>query len=111
MRADLLMDVAVQQEPQERRFVALIEGDDAGLTAYVERGAQRVFVHTEVGDRFAGRGVASTLIRSALETTRDQGLRIVAVCPFVAAYVQKNHDLADLLDPVPPRTRQTSTPA
>ncbi len=103
------MDVVVQQEVEQQRFVALIDGEVAGLTEYVERGPQRVFVHTEVGDRFAGHGVANELIRSALEITRDQGRRIVAVCPVVAAYVGKHRDFDDLVDAAPPRSDRPST--
>ncbi|WP_433671782.1 GNAT family N-acetyltransferase [Nocardia sp. CA-136227] len=72
----------------------------AGLTAYVDHGRQRIFFHTEIDDAYAGQGLASKLISAALTATRAAGRRIVPVCPFVKAYVEKHHDFDDILDPV-----------
>ncbi|MFE3985223.1 GNAT family N-acetyltransferase [Nocardia tengchongensis] len=74
----------------------------AGLTAYVDHGGQRIFFHTEIGDAYAGQGLASKLIGAALTATRAAGKRIVPICPFVKAYVEKHHDFDDILDPVTP---------
>ena len=61
---------------------------------------ERIFTHTEVDDAFEGRGLATILIGEALQATRDAGLRIVAVCPMVAAYIDKHHEFDDVVDPV-----------
>jgi len=84
------------------RYEVEVDGETAGFTRYVDAGAHRIFFHTEIDDRFAGRGLASTLVSRALEDTRAAGLRIVPVCPYVARYVKKHHDVDDLLDPVTP---------
>ena len=42
--------------------------------------------------------MATILIAEALQQTRDAGLRIVPVCPMVAAYVKKHHELDDVVD-------------
>jgi len=55
------------------------------------------FVHTEVPQALAGRGVASKLIRGALEMARAQGLKVVPQCPFVSAYMGKHPEYNDLL--------------
>ncbi|MEB3069924.1 GNAT family N-acetyltransferase [[Mycobacterium] vasticus] len=82
-----------------------LDGARAGLTAYVDAGAQRIFFHTEIGEEYGGRGLAGTLIAAALAETRAAGKRIVAICPFVAAYVEKHHDFDDILDPVTPEAK------
>jgi predicted GNAT family acetyltransferase len=56
-----------------------------------------VFTHTIVPKAIEGRGVASKLIRAALDSARDQGLKVVAQCPFVAAYMQRHPETRDLL--------------
>ncbi|QLY30162.1 GNAT family N-acetyltransferase [Nocardia huaxiensis] len=89
-------------EARPEHYAITFDGERAGLTAYVDQGPDRIFFHTEVDDRFAGHGLGSTLIRAALEDTRAAGLRIVPICPFVAAYVKKHHDFDDLLDPISP---------
>lgn len=54
------------------------------------------FTHTEVPRELEGRGIASALIRGALADARAQGLKVVARCPFVAAYLAKHPEFADL---------------
>ena len=44
-----------------------------------------------------GRGVGSTLVRGALEAIRAKGLKVVAKCPFVAAYMGKHPEFKDLI--------------
>jgi len=82
------------------RFSISVDGQQVGFTEYIDRDGQRVFPHTEVLDEFGGRGLATILVGEALQATRDAGLRIVAVCPMVAGYVEKHHELADAVDPV-----------
>lgn len=84
-----------------------VAGERAGLTEYVDDARRRIFFHTEIDPRFAGRGLASRLIRAALTDTRKAGRRIVPLCPFVADYVRKHHDFDDILDPVTPQARAT----
>ena len=82
------------------RFTIAVEGQSVGLAEFADRDGQRVFTHTEVDDAFEGRGLATILVSEALQTTRDAGLRIVAVCPLVANYVEKHHEFDDAVDPV-----------
>ena len=82
------------------RFTIAVDGQPVGLTQFTDRDGQRIFTHTEVDDTFEGRGLATILIGEALQCTRDAGLRIVAVCPMVAAYVDKHTEFADVADPV-----------
>jgi uncharacterized protein len=88
---------------EQKRYEISADGVHAGLAAYVDTLSQRIFYHTEIDDKFAGRGLASTLIAFALDDTRAAGIRIVAICPFVAAYVDKHEDYDDILDPITPQ--------
>jgi uncharacterized protein len=55
------------------------------------------FVHTEVPQALSGRGVATKLIRGALEMVRAQSLKVVPQCPFVSAFMGKHPEYNDLL--------------
>jgi predicted GNAT family acetyltransferase len=55
------------------------------------------FTHTEVPPALSGRGIGSKLARGALEAARVQGLKVVAKCPFVSAYMGKHPEFNDLL--------------
>jgi uncharacterized protein len=55
------------------------------------------FIHTEVPPELGGRGIASQLIKGALDQVRAEGLKVIAQCPFVKAYIEKHPGYADLL--------------
>ena len=96
----------VERVDAKQRYEILVAGQRAGLTAYRDRGEQRVFFHTEVGDAFAGQGLAAQLVQQALADVRAAGRRIVPVCPYVAKHLKKHDEFADLIDPVTPDVLQ-----
>ncbi|WP_157079356.1 GNAT family N-acetyltransferase [Gordonia desulfuricans] len=94
--------IAVTRNDAEGRFEITVNGELAGFTVFIDRGAQRIFPHTVVEEKFGGRGLATTLIHNALAETRSAGLRVVPVCPAVARYVSKHPEVTDIVDPVTP---------
>ncbi|MET8804099.1 GNAT family N-acetyltransferase [Streptomyces sp. NPDC004546] len=92
----------VERNDVKHRYEILVDGKRAGLTAYRDRGEQRVFFHTEVDEAFAGQGLASRLVQEALTDVREAGKRIVPVCPYVAKFLNKHEEFADITDPVTP---------
>lgn len=86
------MNARVVSAEQLSRF-EVYHGDElAGFAEYLDHDGQRIFFHTEIGDQFGGKGLASMLIRHALTQTAAAGLRIVPVCPFVKSFVEKHSD-------------------
>jgi predicted GNAT family acetyltransferase len=55
------------------------------------------FTHTEVPKELAGRGIGTKLARGALDAVHRDGLKVVANCPFIAAYMAKHREYDDLL--------------
>jgi predicted GNAT family acetyltransferase len=92
--------VHVEHRPAQRRFVLLDGDDELAHTEYVERDGLWVFTHTytEKHARHAGR--AGQVVNGALNMARAAGMRIRAVCPFVADYLQQHPDYRDLVAPV-----------
>lgn len=86
----------VRDNKAEQEFELVVDGHRA-LAAYQLEGDTIVFTHTIVPKAIEGRGVASKLIRAALDSARDQGLKVVPQCPFVAAYMQRHPETRDLL--------------
>jgi predicted GNAT family acetyltransferase len=86
----------VRNNPAQSRFELDVEGHTA-IALYRLEGGVITFVHTEVPPELSGRGVASKLVRGALELVRAQGLKVVAKCPFVSAYMGKHPEFNDLL--------------
>ncbi|OPC78112.1 GNAT family N-acetyltransferase [Embleya scabrispora] len=92
----------VHNVADRHRYEIRVDDAFAGLTAYHDRGEQRVFYHTEIDDAFAGRGLASVLVREALNDVRAAGMRVVPVCPYVKQFLGRYEEFADLVDPVTP---------
>jgi predicted GNAT family acetyltransferase len=62
----------------------------AGFTDYREHGTRTVFIHTEIGEEFGGKGLGGVLAKHALEDVIERGHTIVPVCPFMAGYLRKH---------------------
>ena len=89
--------IEVRDNPDESRFEAYVDGDLAGFSAYVVAHGTLNFVHTEVDDAFEGKGVASSLVRQALDDLRERGdVRVTASCPFVRAWMRKHPEYLEL---------------
>ncbi len=92
------METAVRHEPDRRRFTIALDGEDIGFAEYVVKGGRYLFVHTEVDPEFGGRGLATFVIQSAMDSMRAEHARIVALCPFVATWIDNHPDYAELVD-------------
>lgn len=55
------------------------------------------FIHTIVPDELGGRGIGSKLARHVLDEARRAGEKVVAQCPFIAAYIGKHSEYQDLV--------------
>ena len=87
----------VRDNPQRSRYEVFLDGDLAGYSMYADRDGTRVFTHTVIDPDYSGHGVGSTLIRAALDDVRAKAMTVVARCPFVAAYIDRHPEYADLL--------------
>ena len=67
-------------------------------TEYELHDGRYVFTRTFVQDDFEGQGVGSTLARSALDELRDRGVAVVPLCPFIAGWIERHDEYADLVD-------------
>lgn len=86
----------VRDNRAEQEF-ELSVGRHRAVAAYQMEGDTIVFTHTLVPGAVAGHGVASKLIRAALDSARDRGLKVVSQCPFVTAYIAKHPEYRALL--------------
>lgn len=90
------MDPDVTDNHDRSRYELTVEGHTA-FAAYRIDGEVITFTHTVVPQALEGRGVASRLILHALTDVRDRRLRVIAQCPFVAAYIRKHPEWGELL--------------
>lgn len=72
------------------RFAITADGVVAGFAQFFDHDGRRIFFHTVVDAGFSGHGLATEVVGRALTATREDGLRIVAVCPLVKQYVERH---------------------
>jgi predicted GNAT family acetyltransferase len=65
-------------------------GNEKALLQYRRTDHSITLIHTEVPQASRGRGLGEQLIRAALDYAHFNQLKIVPVCPFVAAYLKKH---------------------
>ncbi len=59
-----------------------------------------MFTHTEVPEALEGQGIGSALARGALDDVRAQGLQVIPLCPFVAAFIHRHPEYLDLVSSI-----------
>lgn len=87
----------VKDNPSASRFEVHVDGELAGFAEYKLKTGQISFTHTEVDDRFSGQGLASKLVRAALDEVRGRELAVLPFCPYVRGWIAKHPDYVDLV--------------
>jgi uncharacterized protein len=87
----------VTDNPAELRYELYADDELAGEIRYRRLPGALALVHTEVDPKRHGLG--TELVQRALDDIRARGLRVVPVCPFVAAYIRRHPEYADLVTP------------
>ncbi|MBS1878681.1 MAG: N-acetyltransferase [Actinobacteria bacterium] len=89
--------IEVTDDRGGERYVITVDGEPAGFAQYRDRGRTIAFVHTEIDDRFEGRGLGGRLVSAALDDARSRGLAVLPFCPFVRGYIERHPDYLDLV--------------
>ncbi|MCL2341304.1 MAG: N-acetyltransferase [Proteobacteria bacterium] len=96
----------MENEPKKnelmRRFELQVDGQTAVLDYEERSGSVLAFTHTFVPTELRGRNVAAILTRYALEDARRQGKKVAPHCSYVAVFMDRNREYADLRADSPP---------
>lgn len=91
------VDVAVRDNREQHRYEAYVGAALAGWSDYHEQPGLVTVMHTEVDRAFEGMGIGAELVRGMLDDIRRRDARVLAVCPFVSAYLRRHPEYADLV--------------
>ena len=90
------MSGLVRDNQQLNRYEMPVDGDMAFIT-YRRANQVVTMLHAEVPSRLSGRGLGSALVKGALDLARAEGSKVVPLCSFVAAYIDRHDEYRDLL--------------
>jgi predicted GNAT family acetyltransferase len=87
---------AVRDNKALSRF-ELDVGDTVAFANYRLAPSAVIITHTETPRSLRGRGIASELVKGALELIRADGHRVIAGCGFVVDYLRKHPEYAGMV--------------
>jgi predicted GNAT family acetyltransferase len=91
------MTFDIRNNEAASRYETIIDGHVAFSEYRLEEPNRIVFTHTLVPEQLGGRGIAGAIVKFALDDVRAKGQRVVAQCPYVAAYIAKHAEVQDLV--------------
>ena len=92
-----MSQISTSDQPEQLRFVAERDGVQVGHIDYEAAGEVLTLTHPIVPEEYAGQGVASAMARGVLDEIRGRGLKVVPECSFVAGWITKHPDYAELV--------------
>lgn len=87
---------AVRDHPERARF----ELEEAGALAYADyrrEGGRLVISYVYAPPELRGSGAAGRLMEGVLASVRAEGVKVVPLCGYAAAYIRRHREHHDLL--------------
>jgi predicted GNAT family acetyltransferase len=82
--------MTVEHDPERSRFVVRLPEGEAELLYGPFSDDIIELLHTEVPPGGQGHGVGDALVRAALAYAKANGLRVIATCPYVQAWLRRH---------------------
>lgn len=75
---------------EKNRIYVVANGEEIGEVTFPERDGVYVINHTYVDDRYRGQGIASELVRRAVEEIESRGGQVKATCSYALLWLARN---------------------
>lgn len=93
------MSTEVIHNTDQNRYEIWLDGEKIGHADYSQMPGQMHLVHTEVDPAHQGKQYASILMQGLVDDVRATGgIKLVPVCPYTVAWLQRHTEQHDLLD-------------
>lgn len=93
-----MADLNITHNQENKQFEVWVDDEKAFLEYRMKEG-DIAFMHTEVPQALAGKGIASALATYAFKYAKDNNLPVIVYCPFVAAFLKRHPEYNAQLDP------------
>ena len=81
-----------------QRFESQAGDAPLAFLSYTHEAEHVILDHTFVPEELRGQGMAATLVRAALDEARQRRWKIVPRCSYVAGFIERNPEFADLVE-------------
>lgn len=83
---------------EERHRFEVETGEGIGVLEYSEpKEGVLDLQHTNVPVAARGRGAGDALVRAALDYARESGDKVIATCPYVAAWIGRHPEYKEMI--------------
>jgi predicted GNAT family acetyltransferase len=89
--------LTVRHQPEQRRFIGVLDGEIVTVADYRDRDGVMVMHHTHTVPAHGGNGYAKQVVTAALDEFRAQGKQVAPQCWFVAQVIDEEPQYADLV--------------
>jgi hypothetical protein len=93
------LNILVQHQETESKGSFYYEPEAKRLAemTYSKAGTQMIIIdHTEVDESLTGKGVGLELLKYAIDFVRERKIKILPLCPFAKAMLQKHPEWKDV---------------
>lgn len=80
----------------EKQFELKVD-DKTAFIEYHKEDDKIVMTHTEAPEALRGEGVAKELVKHSLQHVKDNNMKVVPLCSYVADYIDKNEQWHDIV--------------
>ncbi len=92
------MDVQHKDDGKYGLFFIEIDGIILAEMTYAWSGDKKIIIdHTEVDSSLSGKGAGKQLVAKAVDFARGKKIKILPLCPFAKAVIDKVEDYQDVL--------------
>jgi len=88
----------VARDDATSRYTVTADGREVGEAEFILDEGRVLFTHTEIAKDAGRGGLGTLLVREALADVRERGLTVVPLCSFVASYLRRHPEEADLAE-------------
>ncbi len=93
------MKITRQERDHKGKFVANVDGVQAGMMTYTWAGNEKFIIdHTEVDPAFGGQGLGKKLVLAGADFARERGVKVIPLCPYAKKVFERDESLKDLMD-------------
>jgi predicted GNAT family acetyltransferase len=90
-------ELSVADNPAADRYELHVDSELVGFITYRRSDGVLSLLHAEVDPNQERRGLGSALAAGALDDVRARGLSVHPLCPFVASFIARHPQYADLV--------------
>jgi predicted GNAT family acetyltransferase len=94
------MTVQHKKSGSKGMFYVEYEDEIAAEMVYTTTDDKMIIEHTEVDDVLRGKNIGYELVHAGIEYARHHNMKIIPLCPFAKALIDKKPDWQDVLEKV-----------